>query len=107
MPPTPLNFNAMRRTGTFSPTVVTSKAASDDLENIQTRHAEIQADLIAHRDLMAAKNLEKQAQRESQDAMKADMEKEKMMATTQANKDAQDFHLRKSELDIKRAALAA
>ncbi len=70
--------------------------AMGDLENIQAHHAEIQADLMMHREMVMA-------QRQEQQVMKNEMDKEKMTADTETKKNALDFQTKQAELSIKAA----
>lgn len=51
-------------------------------------------------------NQQKQANLAAQNSMKAEIEKEKMVANTEAQKNALTFQQKQSEIDVKRAALA-
>ncbi len=50
-------------------------------------------------------NQERAATMANENAMRGEMEKEKMTANTETQKNAMDFNIRQGELDVKRAGL--
>lgn len=92
---------------TFSPAVVTSKAARDDFENIKVTHSDLLNGMANQAGKAAVYNQQKSADLAQQNAMHMDMEKEKMAADSQDKKDAMTFAQKQAELDIKRAALSS
>lgn len=90
----------------ISPTVITSRAASKEFERIKGRHADILTGLTNQKMRVDAQNQQKATEMQNQQVMKNDIDKAKMVNDTTANKDAMDFALRQSEIDIKRAALS-
>lgn len=97
----------MKPDRTFSPAVITSKRASDDYAKIKLQHADLLNGMALQSAKVAQYNAQKAAQIANEQAMKGEMEKERIVADTAQKKDALTFQMKQSELDIKRAALAA
>lgn len=90
----------------MNPAVITSKAAQKDFLNIQAKHLDIVQGLTNQSVRVAAVAQQKQAELAAQNAMNAEMEKERIAANTESQKTALDFAQRQGELDVKRAALS-
>jgi hypothetical protein len=90
---------------TISPSVITSKAAMADMNKIKSAHANILEGMASQQMKMVAYNQQKNAELQAKQTMQMQMDKEKTIANTQAQKDAMDFSAKQAELDIKRAAL--
>lgn len=90
----------------FSPSVITSKAASKDLENIRNTHTNLLTGLANQAVKVNSYNQQKQAELQAKNTIKAETQKENIAANTQAHKDSLDFAMKQSELDIKRAQLS-
>lgn len=90
----------------FSPAVVTSRRAQEHLDDITVKHADLLNGMSQQSQKVAAFNMQKQAELQAENSMKAELEKEKMVADTQAKKDALQFQQKEAELNIKRAALS-
>lgn len=90
----------------FSSAVLTSKPAQKDLEKIKASHELITKGIADQTTKVNARNQQKQAELANKNSMKMEMDKEKMVADTTTQKNAMDFSIKQSELDIKRAALS-
>lgn len=90
----------------ISPVVVTSKPASKDFERIKANHSEILQGMAIQSDKVAQYHQQKAAELANQNAIKAEVDKQKMISNTEAQKNALDFASKQAEIDIKRAALA-
>ena len=90
---------------TVKPTVITSKAAKDDLENIRMAHQNIVQGIANQSLRVQAHREQRAAQLQNEQNMRAEIQKNQMAATTEAQKVHNDFALKQGELDIKRAAL--
>lgn len=86
--------------------VVTSKAAQKDLLNIKSQHADLVEGIANQTAKVNEFRQQKAAELQGQNTMKAEMEKERMVADTQQKKDALTFQQKQAELEIKRAALS-
>lgn len=86
--------------------VVTSKPAQKDLEKIKTAHADLVTGMMNQKMRMDAYNQQKAVETTNQNVMQNELEKERMTAQSAAEKNAMDFQIKQSELEIKRAALA-
>lgn len=105
--PTPINYNAIKQSDTpRTPSVITSKAAQKDLLNIQSIHSDLVRGLANQKVRVDAFNQNKAAELVAQNSMKMEMEKEKMVSDTTAQKNAMDFAQKQAELDIKRSVLS-
>lgn len=93
------------------PAVITSRVARNEFEKIKSAHADILTGMGMQQSrneaLTQQKDQQKSADMQSQQTMKVEMDKAKMVNETTANKNAMDFNIRQSELDIKRAALSS
>ncbi len=87
--------------------VITSRAAKKDYGDIQARHADLLMGMAAHEAKVSQFRQQKAAEMQNQATMKNEMDKAKLTANTETQKNAMDFHSKQSELDIKRAALSA
>lgn len=91
----------------ISPSVINSKMAKGDFENIKARHADLMRAMGGQQIIVANSNQKRAAEKQSADIVKADMQKHQMVADTTAAKNASDAALKAEELNIKRAALSA
>lgn len=87
--------------------VITSKLAKDHYQDIVGKHGDLLIGMAIHAQKVQALNQQKQVAQQNADAMRMDMEKQKMVADTEAAKDANAMALKQEELSIKRAALSA
>ncbi len=89
---------------------ITSKKAAQDLLNIKARHADILTGMTNQKMRVDAynqqKDQEKSAAEQNQRIMQNEMKQAEMTNKTMADKNAMDFHLKNTELNIKRAALS-
>ena len=90
----------------FSPSVITSKAASKDLENIRSAHADILRGLAVQSEKVNSYNKQKAAAMVAQNEMKSELQKQNIADTSAASKNANDFAIKQGELDIKRAQIS-
>lgn len=86
--------------------VITSKVAQKDFEKIKSTHANILEGMANQSMKVSAYTQQKATEMAAQNSMNMEMEKAKMVADTAAQKNAMDFSIKQSEVDIKRAALA-
>lgn len=91
----------------FSPSVITSRAASDDLDKIRGHHEQLVTGIADQNMRVQNMNMQKQAEIQNQNAMNMEIEKERMVADTAQKKDALNFAQKQAEIDVKRAALSA
>lgn len=84
---------------------ITSKKAQQDFLNIKARHADILTGMINQKANVDIYNQQKEAERQNQEIMQREMQKEQMANTTTMTKNTMDYNLGNKELDIKRAAL--
>lgn len=104
---TPINFKAIKGSGgLISPSVITSKPAERDLLNIQTEHGNLVDGLAAQALKVNNYRQQKAAEIQNENAIRSEMEKERMVANTADKKNDMDFQLKNAELDIKRSALS-
>ncbi len=89
------------------PIVLNSKPAQDDFDKIKVHHGELLQGMAAQSVRVAQANMQKATEMQAQQSMRSEMDQAKMAADTTAQKNANDFALKQSELDIKRAALTA
>ncbi len=90
-----------------TPAVITSRAATKDLQNIQLHHEEMLSGMTMQGVRVKEYNQQKAAQLQADQVMQNEMKKEKMASDTEAQGNALDFAMKQAELDVKRAALAA
>lgn len=90
----------------FSPAVITSNKAQQDFDKIKSEHSNILTGIADHHARMEQQNQVKAQQLASDNSMKMEMEKERMVADTAQKKDAMTFAQKQAEIDLKRAALA-
>lgn len=91
----------------YTPAVLTSRKASEDLDKIRGHHEQLVMGMADHNMRVEAMNQQKQAELQNENSMKMEMEKERMVADTAQKKDALTFQMKQAEIDVKRAALAA
>lgn len=91
----------------MQPAVITSKPAQRAFMDIKDKHAVLLQDLTAHKAVVDNRKQQKAAAEQSQLEMNHELAKAKMVADTQAQKNALDFQQKQAELDVKRAALAS
>lgn len=89
------------------PIILNSKAAEKDLLRIKSIHGDLVTGLANQQIKVEGYRQQKAAEMQSQQTMKNDMDKEKMVQNTAVAKNNMDFQLKQSELDIKRAALSS
>lgn len=82
--------------------VVTSKKAQQDFLNIQARHADILTGMITQKTKVDAYNQQKAVEKQNQQIMQNEMQKEQMAQGTIRDKNAMDYSLGNRELDIKK-----
>ena len=87
--------------------VVSSKVAQNDFNKIVQTHADMVQKIAGQSQRVSQLNQQKQAELAQKQAMEGQMKQAQMVADTQAQKNAQEFHLKNAELDIKRAALSS
>lgn len=90
----------------IKPAVITSRLADRDYNSIIGKHADLVTGMAQQSQKVAMFNQQKQSELAAQNAMNAELEKERMVADTAAKKDALTFQQKQSELDLKRAALS-
>lgn len=90
----------------FSPAVVTSRAASDDLDKIRGHHEQLVTGIADQNTRVQNMNMQAQTQIQADNSMKMELEKERMVADTAQKKDALAFQQKQAEIDVKRAALS-
>lgn len=93
--------------GLRTPAVITSKAATKDLEDIQLHHEEMLSGMATQSMRVQQYNAQKGAELQAEQSMQNEMKKEKMANDTEVQGQAMDFAMKQAELDVKRAALAA
>ena len=86
--------------------VITSAKAKQDLLNIKARHAEILTGMINQRVMTEAHNQQKAAEKQNQQIMQNEMQKEQMAANGVTQKNTLDYDLKNKELDIKKMQVA-
>lgn len=91
----------------FTPAVITSRKAQDDLDKIRGHHEQIVTGIADQNMRVQNMNMQKEAQVQADNSMKVELEKERMVADTAQKKDALNFAQKQAEIDVKRAALAA
>lgn len=91
----------------ITPTVVTSRVARENFDNIRAQHGDILTGIANQSLKVDAFNQQRAAEMANTQAMQGEIEKAKISSDTQANQDSMDFSMRQSELDVKRAALAS
>lgn len=91
----------------FSPAIITSRLAQDDLEKIRGEHDSLVRGLAAHQARIMGENQRKSQELASENAMKSEMEKAKMVSDTEVKKASIAADMKRAELEIKRAALSA
>lgn len=89
----------------MKPSVITSRAASKDMERIKTVHADLLTGLSDHQMKVEGYRQQKDAEMANNQAMQGEMKKAEMVANTANQKNALDFQGKQAELDIKRATL--
>ena len=105
--PTTINLKSVKPTeGIRSPAVVTSNMAMKHLNDITAQHAEIVRGIEQQKQRVDAYNQQKQSELANQNAMNAEMQKEKMANDTQAKKDYLDFAQKNAEINAKRTQLS-
>lgn len=92
---------------TFSPAVITSRKASDDLDHIKIQHADILGGMQNQAIKLATLNQQKAAEAANQQAVRAETDKAMLTANTEVQKISMQNDLKREELAIKRAALSA
>lgn len=90
----------------MKPAVITSRKAEDHFNDIISQHADIVKGYALQAQKVENYNQQKQAELQSQNSMKMEIEKTKMTNNTQVAKNADDFAIKQAELDVKRAALS-
>ncbi len=90
---------------TISPSVITSKAAQNDLNKIKMAHGELVTGMASQTAKVIGAQQLKMADMQAQETNRMQMDKEKAIANTAAQKDALTFAQKQQELDIKKAAL--
>lgn len=94
---------------TTSPSVITSRVAQNQFLDIKSQHADLVTGIGNQKarvdSLMQQRDQQKAMEMQNKQTMETEIQKEKMTADTSAQKNAMDFALKQSELDIKRAAL--
>lgn len=95
----------------LSPAVITSKTAQKEIDTIRSNHTELVAGLATHTTRLATMQQQNQQQKatemQSKQTMDHEIKKQQMVSDSAAQKNAMDFSIKQSEIDIKRAALAA
>lgn len=89
----------------MKPAVITSRAASKDMEKIKTIHADLLVGLANHQVNVQGNKQQKSAEMAQKQTMDGEMKKAEMTANTANQKNALDFQSKQAELDIKRSAL--
>ncbi len=90
----------------FTPAVITSKVAQDDLNKIKGTHTDLLKGMALQADKVSQYKTQKATELQAQNTMKMQLDKEKQIANTEAQNTAITFAQKQSELDIKRASLA-
>ncbi len=89
---------------------VTSSKANEDFQNIKQKHADIITGITNQKmrvdQFNQQKQQEQQVAQQNQQVMAQEMKTAEMTNKTVADKNAMDFHLKNTELNIKRAALS-
>lgn len=80
--------------------------AKDDLDKIRSQHDEIIKNMADQSVRVAQYDMQKQSELASKNAMQAEMEKNRMAANTDTQKNTLDFAQKQAETDIKRAAIS-
>lgn len=93
--------------GIISPAVITSKVARDDFNKIQSDHSSLLKSMALQSQKVDMHNTNKATELAAQNSMKMEMDKAKMTASTDAQREANDFAIRQAEIDVKRAGLNA
>jgi len=91
----------------FSTSVITSKAAQNDLNKIKSVHADLLTRMANQAQKVAQFNQQKSADLAAQNNMNLQIEKERALANTEAQKTAADISQKNAEIDIKRAQMSA
>lgn len=91
----------------FSPAVISSKKARQDADTIKANHSTLLQGMARHRVKIDAYTQQKAIELQNENAVKTEMDKERMVADSTAQKDAMDFALRQAEIDIKRSSLSS
>ncbi len=91
---------------TISPSVISSRAAQNDLNKIKMAHGALVQGISSQTAKVIGAQQLKSAEMQAQETAKMQADKEKNIADTQAQKDAITFGQKQMELDIKRASLS-
>ncbi len=86
--------------------VITSGAAQKDLLRIKAIHSDIVTGMANQQIKSDNYRQQKAVEMQNRTTMENEMKKEQMIANTAAQKNALDFSMKQSELDVRRAALA-
>lgn len=82
--------------------VLTSKPAQKDYNNIVSKHADLVEGIANQAFKVQAYRQQKADALANEGAIQADLEKSKMVANTETQKNALDFQMRQAELDARR-----
>lgn len=89
----------------ISPVTITSRKAEEDFADITAKHSDLLQGMAVQSMKVANYNAQKAAQIANEQAIKGEMEKERLVADTAQKKDALAAQQKSEELSIKRQAL--